>query len=456
MKIKEILAIIAGKTTKKLLRILGRGGTTLPGRVALKLCPELLRYLAADVRCVVITGTNGKTTSARIVEEMFVQNKLSYFANRSGANLITGITTEFINNCSLFGKPKKQFALIESDEAASKEVCRFIDPELILVTNVFRDQLDRYGEVTHTLNNILVGIKNSPNATVCLNADCSLSVSMAERVPNKIVFYGVDVPIYKNPVAEVSDAPHCIRCKHEYQYSYRTFGHLGGFACPECGYQRPQPEVSVAEIVSTGISSTTVKAAVFGETEEFTINLPGGYNIYNAIGALTVSELLGFPREISKNAIGSFSCGFGRMEQFSMSGKTARMILVKNPAGCNQVLNYLTSLTEKAVFVCCLNDRIADGTDVSWIWDVNFEKLVEMGETLECVYVSGVRAYDMALRLKYAGLEPEKLRVLEDYDTLIDQMDSQPLPVIIMPTYTAMMELREKMSSRFGGKEFWE
>ena len=404
----------------------------------------------------VITGTNGKTTSARIVEEMFVQNGLSYFSNRSGANLITGITTEFINNCSLSGKPKRDFALIECDEAASKEVCRFIDPELILVTNVFRDQLDRYGEVTHTLNNILVGIKNSPKAAVCLNADCSLSVSLAEQIPNRCVFYGVDVPIYKNPTSELSDATHCIRCKHEYDYSYRTFGHLGGFSCPQCGYKRPQPQVSVTEIVDAGISSSTVRAQVFGAVENFTVNLPGGYNIYNAIGAMTVSELLGLSRSSSIAAIGSFSCGFGRMEEFTVGGKTARMILVKNPAGCNQVLNYLSGLTERAVFVCCLNDRIADGTDVSWIWDVNFEKLAEMGDGLDCVYVSGVRAYDMALRLKYGGLEPEKIKVFDSYDRLIDQMEAQELPIIIMPTYTAMMELRDMMSKRFGGKDFWE
>jgi UDP-N-acetylmuramyl tripeptide synthase len=144
------------------------------------------------------------------------------------------------------------------------------------------------------------------------------------------------------------------------------------------------------------------------------------------------------------------------MEQFDLGDTKARMILVKNPAGCNQVLNYVTNLTEKAIFVCCLNDRLADGTDVSWIWDVNFEKLAEMGDTLDGVYVSGVRAYDMALRLKYAGIPEDKLWVFADYDTLISAMRSQKQPIVIMPTYTAMMDLREKMSAAFGGGEFWE
>ncbi|NCC67172.1 MAG: DUF1727 domain-containing protein [Clostridia bacterium] len=456
MSIRAVAAIAASKITKKFLRLLGRGGTTLPGRVAIKICPELLGHLAKNVQCVVITGTNGKTTSARIVEEMFSEAGLSFFANRSGANLMTGVATEFIDHCTVTGKPKNDWAIVEADEAASKEICRLLDPEIILVTNVFRDQLDRYGEVTHTLGNIITGIKNSPHAKICLNADCSLSVSIADKIKNEVFFYGVDVPIYKNPVKEVSDAPHCIRCKHEYEYSYHTFGHLGGFYCPECGYRRPDPDFSVTEIISCFVDSTIIKVNYSGETEQVRINLPGGYNIYNAAGALAVAQVMELDRSTAINAVANFSCGFGRMEQFDLGDTKARMILVKNPAGCNQVLNYVTNLTEKAIFVCCLNDRLADGTDVSWIWDVNFEKLAEMGDTLDGVYVSGVRAYDMALRLKYAGIPEDRLWVFADYDTLISAMRSQKYPIVIMPTYTAMMDLREKMSAAFGGGEFWE
>ncbi|MEA4894493.1 MAG: Mur ligase family protein, partial [Oscillospiraceae bacterium] len=227
MKIKVFLAVSACKLSIRLLRLIGRGGTAIPGKIAVRICPDLLSRLAENVRCVIITGTNGKTTSSRIIEEIYIKAGASYFANRSGANLINGITSIFIENSTLTGKPKKENAVIECDEAASKEVCRLINPAVVLVTNVFRDQLDRYGEVSGTLENIMIGIKNSPNAVVCLNADCSLTASIAEHVPNKIIFYGIDVPIYKNPVSEVSDAPYCIRCKHEYAYSYRTFGHLG-------------------------------------------------------------------------------------------------------------------------------------------------------------------------------------------------------------------------------------
>jgi lipid II isoglutaminyl synthase (glutamine-hydrolysing) len=456
MKIKVLLAVSACRITIKLLRLMGRGGTAIPGKIALKICPNLLEYLAHDVKCVVVTGTNGKTTSSRIIEEIFVKSGASYFANRSGANLINGITSIFIENATPTGKPKKEYAIIECDEAASKKVCRIINPSVVLVTNVFRDQLDRYGEVSHTLENILIGIKNSPNATVCLNADCSLTASVASQVPNKVIFYGIDVPIYKGPVEEVSDASHCINCKHEYEYSYRTFGHLGGFSCPDCGYSRPKPDISITEILDMGTDSSTVQAQIFGDYEEITINLPGGYNIYNAVGAIAVSEAIGFERGIAKCAIASFNCGFGRMEEFNLGGHTARIILVKNPAGCNQTINYLTGLTEKTVFVCCLNDNSADGRDVSWIWDVNFEKLAEMDKLIPEIYVSGIRSGDMAVRLKYAGIPEDKLMLFDDYDTLIRAMSNQPLPVIIMPTYTAMMDLRAKMSAAFGGKDFWE
>lgn len=456
MKIKVFLAVTACKLTIKLLRLLGRGGTAIPGKIAIRICPDLLQYLAKDVKCVIVTGTNGKTTSSRIIEEIFVKSGESYFANRSGANLINGITSIFIENASLTGNPKKANAVIECDEAASKEVCRLINPAVVLVTNVFRDQLDRFGEVSVTLQNLLIGIKNSPNATVCLNADCSLTASIAGQIPNEVIFFGVDVPIYKNPVEEVSDAPHCIKCKHEYEYEYRTFGHLGGFYCPDCGYKRPETQVSVTEILKTGLSSTDVRVRVFNEDEDITINLPGGYNIYNAIAALTVSEAIGFDRFAAKDAIASFNCSFGRMEEFDLGAHSARIILVKNPAGCNQVLNYLASLSEKTIFVCCLNDNSADGKDVSWIWDVNFEKLNDIIDLIPEIYVAGIRSGDMAVRLKYAGIAEDKLRVFDDYDDLIKAMEKQLLPVIIMPTYTAMMDLRAKMSAVFGGKDFWE
>lgn len=452
----KIFAIIICKLIRLGLRIIGRGGTALPGKIALRLCPNLLGHLTKDVRTIVITGTNGKTTSSRIIEQAFIDSGKSYFANKSGANLITGITAEFAAHSTIFGKPKCEWAVIECDEAASKTVLRYLSPEVVLVTNVFRDQLDRYGEVTHTLDNIRIGLQNVPEATICLNADCSLTASLQEVLPNKCVFFGVDTPIYKKRVHEVSDAPYCIHCKGEYEYDYITYGHLGSYHCPDCGYSRLAPDISVSEILSQTADWSEIELSCYGEKLETRINLPGGFNIYNAVGAFASLICMGFTQPEALGALQGFECGFGRMERFDIDDATLRMILVKNPAGCNQVLNFLTNLDGEAVFTICLSDNYADGTDISWIWDVNFEELVNMGDELTQVYVSGVRADDMALRLYYAGIPEEKLIVMHDYDKLIDAMVASDKPVFIMPTYTAMLDLRGRLSTRYGFKNFWE
>ncbi len=457
MKIRAAAAIIACKITKFILRLMKRGGTNLPGKVAVKICPSVLGIMAKDVTTVIVTGTNGKTTTSRMIEQCFIESGLDYFCNKSGANLLTGITNEFAENSSVFGKCRKKYALIECDEAAFKQVSRFVDAKYVLVTNVFRDQLDRFGEITHTMNSIKIGIENSPNAVVCLNADCSLTTSLSKEIKNKIVYYGVDCPIYKDLVSEISDAQYCINCKTEYEYEYKTYGHLGKYKCPRCGYKRPDAAVSVTEIIESAVDSTTVNLKLYGKERKLRINLPGGYNVYNAVSAAAVAENMGLDAEKIITALSSFECGFGRMENFNIGGKNVRMILVKNPAGCNQVLNFLTNtVKEPCVFVTLLNDKLADGTDVSWIWDVNFEKLEELGENLPVVYVSGIRADDMAMRIKYAGRDTEKIKVIKDFDELIDAIEKEKLDVFVMPTYTAMLNLREKISKRFGFKNYWE
>lgn len=456
MKLRIILSIIASRLTRFGLRILGRGGTALPGKVALKICPHILQALARDVKTIVITGTNGKTTSSRMVEQILTEAGLSYFANRSGANLIQGIVAEFAMHATVAGKPKCDYAVIECDEGASKLVCKYINPAMVLVTNIFGDQLDRFGDVMNTLENVKTGIKNSPNAVICLNADCSLSASIAREIENRVVFYGVDTEIYRERIPEISDAAHCIFCKARYEYDYTTYGHLGGFKCPKCGYRRPEPHVAVRKILNQSADGTTVEMQVNGETLVTGISIPGGYNIYNAAAGMAVALALGISKDTAARALAGVESGFGRMEKLRLGEVSARMILVKNPAGCNQVLNFLSNMDEQALFVICLNDNVGDGRDVSWIWDVGFEILGDMGDRLSKVITSGIRADEMALRLKYAGLPLEKLEVIPDYDRLINAMIEQDRPVIIMPTYSAMMELREKIAAKFGLREFWE
>ena len=457
MSIRVIIAIVLCKVLRVLSRMLHRGGTAMPGRYALKVCPELLSIVSKGVKTVAVTGTNGKTTSARMIEEAFEKQNLSYFSNRSGANLISGITTEFVLNCNLLGKAKKDYAVIECDEGAAKAVFPQMKPRVVMVTNLFSDQLDRYGDVTNTLDNIREALKGSPGTVMVLNADCSLTASLAEDLPNKAVFYGINKgAAASREMSELADAKHCIRCGTKYDYEYINYGHLGGFKCPGCGYGRKMPQYAVTDIVAQRADSSSILMDIMGEKQLAEVNLPAMYNIYNAAGSIAAINEMGLGIKAGIEAIASFKCGFGRMENFALGEKGAKMMLVKNPAGCNQVIEFLGNIDESFVLAIALNDRTGDGKDISWVWDADFEKLLNMGGRLTKVIACGDRAWDMALRLKYAGIIPEYIQVQQDYAKLVEWIEGQDKPVFLMPTYSAMMDMRKAIVDRIGGGEFWE
>lgn len=457
MNLRAILAILLCKFLRFVSRVLHRGGTAMPGRFALKVCPNLLSILSRDVKTVAITGTNGKTTSSRMVEQAFADAGLSYFANRSGANLISGITTEFVMNSTLGGKPKKEYAVIECDEAAARRTFGQLRPKVVMVTNLFRDQLDRYGEVTHTLENIREGLKAVPDATLCLNADCSLTSSLAGDLPNRVVWFGIEqgaAPSRAKP--EISDATHCIRCKTEYEYDYITYGHLGGFRCPKCGYSRTEPDVAVVEVDSLEPDSSLAELRVDGEFLPAAVSLPAAYNLYNAAAAVAAATALGINAKAAVRSLAHIESGFGRMERFELGGAKVTMVLVKNPAGCDRAIDYLATLPAGVTAVFCLNDEIADGTDVSWIWDAAYERLFEPEKKPMSIIVSGSRAEDMRLRLKYAGANEDDIRLIHGVTELMDALAECKGCVCILPTYTAMLPLRAALAARCGRKEFWK
>lgn len=440
------------------LQKMGRGATTMPGRVALKVKRNILSDLSKDVKVIIVTGTNGKTTSCRIIEEGLKKAGKTYFINKSGANLITGITSSFIMNSTVTGKKKYDYAIVECDENAFREVSRYIHCDVVLVTNVFRDQLDRYGEVTHTLNAIKESVKNLPNAVICLDADCSLTYSMSREIPNKIVTFGVDVPFDENAKApEISDAKYCIFCKNEYDYTYHTYGHLGGFVCKKCGYSRPQPDFSVKSVEDLKQNYSIVTADFNGDVNFVKINIGGAYNVYNAIGCAAGLSSLGINNKTIISALETFNGAFGRMEQFSSGDNKINVILVKNPAGFSQTMNFIKSVEEDFTLILSLNDNAADGRDISWIWDVDFCSIFEK-TNLKNLYVTGKRCYDMAVRVKYEGTGGRDIKIIEneDYNKLVDIAVSQGNDVYIVPTYTSMMAMRPVIAKRLGGKEFWE
>lgn len=456
MKLRAILAIIVCKALRLVSRMLHRGGTAMPGRYALKICPQLLSMLAKNVRTVAITGTNGKTTCARMIEEAFAGEGKRFFSNRSGANLIDGITTEFVINSSLTGKNRCDYAIIECDEAASVRVFSQMQPEVIVVTNLFRDQLDRFGTLSNTRESIRKAIVSAPAATLCLNADCSLTSSLAEAVPNTALFFGIDKGAVPNrEKSEISDGGLCIHCGQEYEFEYINFGHLGGFRCPHCGHSRPKADFAVTDIAGQTTQGSTLVMDMQGEKRMVTVNLPAMYNIYNAAAASAAVCAMGLGADAAVRALAGFRCGFGRMEQFDL-GAGVRMMLVKNPTGCNLVMEFLQNVKEKFSLVISLNDRTGDGKDISWIWDTDFEQLCALGGRLRRVIVSGDRAEEMRLRLKYAGLDEKAIELERDYGKLVAWMEKETEPVFIMPTYSAMLDMRGAIVARCGGSEFWE
>jgi len=452
MGISLSLSIIACKLTRALLRLTGKGGTALPGKLARRICPSVLRRTCAGVRIIVVTGTNGKTSTCRMIEQILRDQGIDPLVNRSGANLASGITAQFAAAATLGGRPKYSWAVIECDEGALKQVAADLSPELIVVTNLFRDQLDRYGEVTSTLESIRLGVERAPRARLCLNADCSLVASLDGSAGSPAVFYGLDTDL--DSADPVSDADRCLKCGAKYEYRYHTYGHLGSFFCPVCGYSRPEPAVRVTEILSADAGGSRVRMSV-GERElELELSLPAVYNVYNAASAMAAAMALGLDMEAAARSLGHVQSGFGRQESFQLGDTAIRMILVKNPVGFNQAIRFISRLEEDFDAVFCLNDNIADGTDVSWIWDADCEMLAR-ADHMRGVSVWGTRAYDMGLRLHYAGVEGD-IAVRGSLEELMDYLAKAGRSVYIIPNYTSMLTLRAELSRRCSKGKFWE
>ena len=455
MKIRYAAALAACKAIRKLMHMTGRGGTTLPGRVAAALDKDILKEVSEGVEIIVVTGTNGKTTTSSMIKRAFSRSGADTAANSSGANLVPGIISALACSRDLKGRPKAARAVIECDEGALKLAVPHMAPKVIVVTNVFRDQLDRYGEVTNTLEGIRTGIENSGDAVICLNADCSLTASLADSAPGRVRFYGVDVPWGSQEDREISDARYCIHCGTAYEYTYHTYAHLGGFRCPSCGYSRPGTDVSVTGIGKASSEGSSVELRMGGSSCKVDMTLPAIYNIYNACAAACACREAGVPDEDIMTALHGSEAAFGRMERFPLGKAGATMILVKNPAGCSLALEHVVSIEEDCELVLCLNDETADGHDVSWIWDAEYEKL--KGDAhIKKILVGGKRAEDMVLRLKYAGIQESIITMEKETAGLVSMMMGSGLPVYILPNYTCMLSLRSEMEKALGGNQYWQ
>ena len=450
ISIKSIVSILATKFTLFLTKTILKGGTTFPGRVALKLDNNILSKVSKGYKVILVTGSNGKTTTTSMIYNILKEKGLNVITNNTGANLFPGIVTTFVGHYKFFNnKGEDKYAVIEVDEANLKYITKYLTPEIITVTNLFRDQLDRYGEVYTTLTKILEGITLVPETKLVLNGDESLLGKL--DVKNPCIFYGFKTAINENKTIDVNaDSKFCKFCKTPYSYNFVTYNHLGDYYCTGCGYTHPQIKYGVDKIIELTAESSTVK---FGDTEIF-LGQSGVYNIYNALCAYAITKELNVDDATIKKSLESQSSSFGRQEIINIDDKEVKIILVKNPAGYNQALD--TLCLNKDAFSCAflLNDNYADGRDVSWIWDVNFENLANV--KLDEVYVSGMRSFDMAVRLKTAGLSPSSFVIEEEYEGLTEKIkNGKNKKLYILATYTAMINYRKYLHSKGYIKNLW-
>lgn len=428
-----------------MLRLFNFGATSLPGALALKICPDILGYAAKNVDIIAVTGTNGKTTSARIIERALQNSGRSVCANRSGANLMPGITAELIMNKRLSGSVKCESAVIECDEAACRLVLGKLRPHVLLVTNLFRDQLDRYGTVTYPRDCIAAGLRDTPETIAVINADCPMAASVSRLCQNKTVYYGLGE--HKKTCVGSGEDDTCPVCGKRLGYKGLSYANLGVFSC-SCGFARSKPDVSAESVFPDG--SFILRAD--GDKTVCAPALPGLYNVYNSVGAVAAAVACGVPLKQAADAAQDFDCGFGRMESFPLGKRGARMILIKNAAAADQTLNEVCRAPGEKTLVLAVNDRTADGTDISWLDEADFGVLARRGKIMRA-YVCGDRAETAEKRLKRENIPCQSC---ENYDKLIEYLRDEDNFIFILPTYTAMLELRAKLVRRLGGKNFWE
>ena len=442
MTMKTTMGILAGKASHFVLSKLGRG-STLPGKIALKFDKDILDTLAKDYEIVVVTGTNGKTLTTALTVGILKEAFGEIVTNPSGANMITGITSTFLT--AKKAKSGKKIAVLEIDEASLPKITEYITPSLFVFTNIFRDQMDRYGEIYTTYDKIVNGIKLAPDATIIANGDASIFSSV--ELPNKKIFYGFKLPDdkpendFKAPVN--TDGVLCPKCDHILHYHERIYANLGDFFCPNCGYHRPDLTFTVNKIIDQTPNSSTFQMG----NKQYSINIGGTYNIYNALAAYSVARHFGLTEAEVAQAFAENKRIFGRQELIHYGDKDIDLILVKNPVGLDEVLHMLNTEKDDYSLVALLNANHADGIDTSWIWDADFEGLDK--EKIKKILVGGQRWHDMGFRLEIAGFDPGQMSTNPDDDSLIEEIKKLPTKkVYILSTYTAMLALRKKMAEK--------
>jgi UDP-N-acetylmuramyl tripeptide synthase len=448
-------------------RASGRGGgTTLPGRVLLRLEPEAIARLGDRLEggVTLVSATNGKTTTAGMIAAVLAAAGRPPVHNRAGSNMTWGVATALLEQRGREG-------LFEVDEAWLPRVAEQLDPSLMILGNLFRDQLDRYGEMEALADEWAATVAAREGRTAfALNADDPLIADLGrdreERPRAGVTYFGIEDSSQALPeLQHAFDAKHCRRCGHPYEYERAFVGHLGHYRCPDCGARRPAPEVAATAIELRGMEGSTSTIRTPAGELRLELPLPGLYNLYNALAAIAACLRLGVGPERIAAALGETRAAFGRVETIAVGGAELAILLVKNPAGANEVLRTLgleaerTGASAGIDLWLALNDRTADGRDVSWVWDADFELLAKRVRRVVC---AGTRAPEMALRLKYAGWDAERIEVVPEIEASLDRAVALAREgggaaprLFALPTYTALLELRKLLADRGLAEEFW-
>jgi UDP-N-acetylmuramyl tripeptide synthase len=447
------LELALARSAGRLSRLAGRGGgTTLPGKILATIDPAALSTLAARLPqgSAVVSATNGKTTTASLVAAILAPGvRLAH--NRAGANLVSGVTSTLIE------ERDAELGLFEVDEGAFPDVARRIRPRAVCLGNLFRDQLDRYGELERIAERWRAAVEELPaRATLVVNADDPQVGDLASTRPEAVTF-GLDDPAQARPsLQHAADSKYCLRCGTPYVYAAAYVGHLGDYRCPACGHGRPPLEVAARSIELHGLQAVSFDLVTPEDTRRVRIEFPGLYNVYNALAAAALARALGARPEQVGDGLARARPAFGRAERIDVDGRVLLILTIKNPAGANEVVRTLVAAGAPKIAVIALNDAIADGRDVSWIWDADFEPLLER---LERLVVTGSRAAELALRCTYAGLPGDRLEIVPDLVDALDrglELTPQGGELTVLPTYTAMLALRKTVSDRGHTRQYWE
>ena len=447
------LELALARSAGRLSRLAGRGGgTTIPGKILATIDPGSVSTLAARLPrgTAAISATNGKTTTAALVAAI-VGKRVRLAHNGSGANLVSGVASTLIE------ARDAELGLFEVDEGAFPEISRRIRPRAVCLGNLFRDQLDRYGELEQIAERWRAAVAELPEATTLVaNADDPQVGDLAVSRVGSVTF-GIDDPAQARPTLQhASDSKYCLRCGTPYVYAAVYVGHLGDYRCPACGHARPPLDVAARAIEVHGLEAVSFDLVSPEGTRRVRLGLPGLYNVYNGLAAAALSQALGATLEEIAGGLESASPAFGRAERIDLGSRRLLLLLIKNPAGANEVVRTLVAAEAPGLAVIALNDAIADGRDVSWIWDVDFEPLLEC---LERVVVSGSRAAELALRFTYAGFPADAVEIVPDLGAALDrglELTPEGDELTVLPTYTAMLELRRVVAARGYVPQYWE